>query len=235
MHRLHPAGQVAAFDDPRQRAQHVGFVAEVHGAVRPLPVAQHAEALEPLALAVDLLQRVLAALGAEPGGIQLLTDLAMLFLHRDLDRQAVAVPAGHVRRVEARQVLRAHHHVLEDLVDCVADVDVAIGVGRSVVQHEDRAPYSLRAQLRVQARLAPARQGLRLTPGEVPAHREIRGRQLQCRFVVLGHAVARKGCSERMRRACAASRCICTVIAARSPKRCSSRSLATNSTSRCWP
>ncbi len=53
-----------------------------------------------------------------------------------LDRQAVAVPARHVGRVEAGQRLRADDDVLEDLVDRVADVDVAVGVGRAVVQDE---------------------------------------------------------------------------------------------------
>jgi hypothetical protein len=35
--------------------------------------------------------------------------------------------------------LRLDDDVLEDLVDRVADVDLAVGVGRAVVQHEARA------------------------------------------------------------------------------------------------
>jgi hypothetical protein len=57
-----------------------------------------------------------------------------------LDRQAVAVPARHVGRVEAGQRLGTDDDVLEDLVHRVADVDVAIGVRRAVVQHEARPP-----------------------------------------------------------------------------------------------
>jgi hypothetical protein len=53
-----------------------------------------------------------------------------------LDGQAVAVPARHVGRVEAGHGLGADDDVLEDLVERVADVDAAVGVGRAVVQHE---------------------------------------------------------------------------------------------------
>ena len=65
-----------------------------------------------------------------------------------LDRQAVAVPAGHVGRVEARHRLGLDHDVLQDLVDRVADVDVAVGVGRAVVQDELRAALAAASRMR---------------------------------------------------------------------------------------
>ena len=84
---------------------------------------------------------VFAAAGAELG----LGDLvlapalgAQLFLDLPLDRQAVAVPAGHVVDVVAEQEARADDEVLQGLLQRVADVDGAVGVGRAVVQH-DRA------------------------------------------------------------------------------------------------
>ena len=150
VHRLDAAAEVAALDDLRQRAQHVGLVAEIHGAIRAVPVADHAEPLEVAALDVDLLGGVFAALRAECRGVELVADLAVLLLDRVLDRQAVAVPARHVGRVEAGQQLRLDHHVLEDLVDRVADVDRAVGVRRAVVQHERRAALRVLADLRIQ-------------------------------------------------------------------------------------
>ena len=48
--------------------------------------------------------------------------------------QAVAVPARHVRRVEAQHVAGLDDEVLEDLVERRADVDLAVGVRRPVVQ-----------------------------------------------------------------------------------------------------
>ena len=51
-----------------------------------------------------------------------------------LDRQAVAVPAGDVGAVEAPHRQRADDEVLEHLVEQVPHVDLAVGVGRAVVQ-----------------------------------------------------------------------------------------------------
>src|SRR3546814_2653048 len=62
--------------------------------------------------------------------------LAILLLDLPLDGQAVAVPAGNVRRVLALQRLGADDHVLQDMVERVADEHVAIRVRRSVVEDE---------------------------------------------------------------------------------------------------
>src|SRR6185437_11449097 len=67
VHRLGAAHHVAVGDDARQRAQHVGLVAEIHGAIRLLPVAEHAQALEVVALGIDLLGGVFAASSLSPG------------------------------------------------------------------------------------------------------------------------------------------------------------------------
>jgi hypothetical protein len=133
--RLQAAVDIAFFQQLAEGAQFVGLVGVVHGQVRVLPFAQHAQADEVLALAVDLLQRVGARLGQHFGGRQV---LAVLFFDLDLDRHAVAIPARHVRRVVAGQGAGLDHHVLQDLVDGVADVDVAVGVRRAVVQDEFR-------------------------------------------------------------------------------------------------
>src|SRR5690606_21699312 len=108
------------------------------------------------ALDLDLRLRVLAALLPELDRIELHPDLAVLLLDRDLDRQAVAVPARHVGRVEAREVLRLDDDVLEDLVDRMAQVDRAIGIRWSVVQHEQRPSRRVFAQLCIQALALPA-------------------------------------------------------------------------------
>ncbi len=111
----------------------VGFVPVGHGEIRILPVAQHAKALEILLLPLDLLGGVGAA---QPLRLLRGKVLAVRLFDLHLDRHAVAIPAGHVRRVEPRQGLDLDDDVLEDLVHRVADVDVAVGVGRAVVQDE---------------------------------------------------------------------------------------------------
>ena len=236
VHRLHPAQQVAVLDHLRQRADLVGLELEVQRAVRIVPVAEHAQPLEVAALHVDLLGRVFAALLPERGGIQLGPDLAPLLLDRDLDRQAVAVPARDVGRIEAGHRLRLDDDVLEDLVDRMAKVDRAVGVRRTVVQHEARAPGAVGAQLRVEAFRLPARQRLGLALGQVAAHRERGLRQQDGGLVrillLVAHAEARCGAwSMRMARARSSSRRICATIVARSGNFSSSRRWATNSTS----
>ena len=96
-----------------------------------------------------------AALGAELLDRHLVLVellLAILLLDLPLDRQAVAVPAGHVGRVLAEQGLGADDHVLERVVERMADVDVAVGVGRAVVEDELLAA---RARLRGPGRRGP--------------------------------------------------------------------------------
>ena len=82
-----------------------------------------------------------AALAAELDDrhrVLVLAPGAVVLLDLPFDRQPVAVPARHVVRVVPEHLLRAHYKVLENLVERVPDVDVAVGVGRPVVQHETR-------------------------------------------------------------------------------------------------
>ena len=103
-----------------------------------------------------------------------------------LDRQAVAVPAGDVRGIESGQRFRANDDVLENLVDGVTDMDVAVGVGRAVVEYETRSAFRLLANLLVKLFLLPFLDPLRLAFGEVAAHREGRIGQVQG-VLVIGH------------------------------------------------
>src|SRR5687767_7877817 len=92
---------MASPDDCRKRPQLLGLVARGHRDVRVVPVAHHAEALEVRALEVNLAGRVLAAGLAEGVGVQLLSDAPVFLFDLLFDRQAMAVPAGYVRRVVA--------------------------------------------------------------------------------------------------------------------------------------
>ena len=85
-------------------------------------------------LQVDVLLRVGAA-GIQDGGCgHLQLFAAELLVDFDLDGQAVAVVAGDVGRVKAGHGLRLDDEVFKALVQGVAKVDGAVGVGRSVVE-----------------------------------------------------------------------------------------------------
>ena len=79
------------------------------------------------------------------------------------DREAVAVPPGHVVRIVAEHLLAARDDILQNLVEGVPDMDIAIGVRRPVMQDEFVSVLGGRAQLPVKVALFPARQNFRLT------------------------------------------------------------------------
>jgi hypothetical protein len=79
------------------------------------------------------------ALRAQTGGRDRFLFLLQLAGDLLFDRQAVAIPAGHVRGAVAAQGFVTKGDVLERLVQRGADVDVAVGEGRAVMQYERRA------------------------------------------------------------------------------------------------
>ena len=126
---------------------------------------------------VDVPDHGLAALGVELGDAVrldvLLAGEAELLLDRELDRQAVAVPAGLAGDVVALHGPEAREDVLEDAGLDVVGAGHAVGGRRALVEHplgpalglleargEDR-----RARARTRARRARARAG---RPGRAP-------------------------------------------------------------------
>ena len=180
--RLRAAVELVGHRETHDLAGDLRLRRESHGRIGMLPVAFDAEALELLALHVDPFLGEGAALAAELDDrhrVLVLAASAIGLLDLPLDRQAVAVPAGHVVGILAEHPLRAHDEVLEDLVEGVADMDVAVGVGRAVVQDEARPPLPRLAQPPVEVHAVPAREEQRLALRQPGAHRELRLRQEQ--------------------------------------------------------
>ena len=118
-----------------------------------------------LALAVEPVQRALPALFAQFERIDRVEIWMPEMLERlEFDRQAVHVPAGDELRVLAVEQRDLHEHVLEDHVQEVAHVELAVGVRRPVVQDPRAARgVALQAPLVRAALLPPAtRSGSRL-------------------------------------------------------------------------
>ncbi|MNF70748.1 hypothetical protein D3C84_526710 [compost metagenome] len=183
VHRLEALEHEATLDHLGQGADFTGFVGEAHGLVGVGPVAQHAQANELGLLPFDLL----AGVGpAQFAGLVAAQVLAVGHFDLVFDRQAVAVPTRHIRRIEARQGLGADNHVLENLVDRMTDVNIAVGVRRAIVQDELWTALTNLAQLLVQANAVPALQSLRLALGQAGLHWEGGVRKIQSGFVV-GH------------------------------------------------
>jgi hypothetical protein len=98
--RLEALVEVALVENAAERADLVGLGLEVHRQVGLVPGAENAEADEVLLLALDLFAGEGAAQFAHAVGRDV---LAVQLFDLVLDRQAVAVPARHVGRVEAGQ------------------------------------------------------------------------------------------------------------------------------------
>ena len=110
------------------------------------------------------------------------------------DRQAVAIPAGDVLRVKTGELLGLDDHVFQDLVDGVANVQFAIGVGRAVVQDKQRCAFARHPQALVQPGLVPLFDPTRLALGQVAAHGERGVGQVQGLGIVggVGHGCLKK-------------------------------------------
>ena len=148
----------------------------IHRQIRVGPIARDAEALELLTLDIHPAFGKLAAFLAEIDDIHivLIEPLgAVLLLDLPLDRQAVAIPAGHIARVMAHHLMRAHDHIFDRLVQRVADMQVAVGIGGAVMQREGRAASGFRAQLVVDPEAFPAGEPFGLAQRQACAHREI--------------------------------------------------------------
>ena len=149
-----------------------GLVAVAHGEVGCVPIPEDAQSNELPFLQLHELAGVLPAFAAN-----LDTGHAGLFpaehlVDLDLDRQSVTVPSGDVGRVETRHGSRLDDEVLENLVFGMSDMDVAVGVGRSVVQEEHRTSGSEVADLPVQLQLVPPLQYARFQVGKAGLHRK---------------------------------------------------------------
>ncbi len=95
----------------------------------------------------------------------------------------MAIPAGNIRRAFAAQGLILDDDVLENLVQRRADVDVAIGERRAVVQDEFSGIRPGGLNLAVEIRSFPLYEAFWLAHDEIGPHREIGAREIECIFV----------------------------------------------------
>ena len=121
---------------------------------------------------------------SEKSGFDLALAAVEFFLDLPFDREPMTVPAGNVVGFPARHLMRADDNVFQRLVQRRADVDIAVGVRRPVVEHEFGAALAALAQLSIQILARPARQNLRLLLRQTGAHREIRLRQIESARII---------------------------------------------------
>ena len=133
--RLFAAIHETFFDDVGKQAQLVGLVFLVERQIWIIPVAEDAETFELLALDINIFAGVGFAGFADGGGVGAgVASLAHFLGNLEFDGQAVAIPARHIGRAETPEGFVFDDDVLENLVQRGADVDIAVGEWRAVVQ-----------------------------------------------------------------------------------------------------
>ncbi len=171
---------------------------EVHRRVGVLEIALDAQTQKLFRLDLDPVAGELAAFLTELVDRDLVLVLAfgaVLFLDLPFDRKAMAVPAGHIVGIIAAHLEGARDDVLQNLVQRMTDMDVAIGIGRAVMQHEFFAPRRVLAQEAVEVHLLPAGDDLGLLLREAGAHGKLGLRQVEGLGIVdlfgrIGHFIA---------------------------------------------
>ncbi len=146
-HRLRAAIKQPAGDEFEDLPSDLRFRRIAHRRVGMIPIADDAEPLEFLPLHGEPVLRISAAFLAEGDdglrirevGLHLALASVEFLLDLPFDRQPVTVPAGHVIGFPACHLMRADNDVLQRLVERRADVDIAVGVRRPVVENEFRA------------------------------------------------------------------------------------------------
>ncbi len=118
------------------------FIFIVHGQVGIFPIAQDAEALEFLLLDVNEFGGIRAAFLAHLQLAHLVLFGTEVFLHLQLDREAVAVPPRHVGGAETLHPFDFQYDVLEGFVERMADMDMSVGVGGAVMQDVERFVFA---------------------------------------------------------------------------------------------
>ncbi len=186
-HRLRAAIEQAVGDELEDFAGDLRLGRIAHRRIGMVPVADDAEPLEFLPLHREPVLGIGAALAAERddglriGKVRLGLALGPVEFLLDLpfDRQPVTVPAGNIVGFAPGHLMRADDNVLQRLVERGADVDVAVGVRRPVMQDEFRAAPASFAQRPIEILARPAGQNLRLLLRQTGAHGEIGLRQIE--------------------------------------------------------
>ena len=178
----------ALVDHLREHLEGPGFESRRHREVRIVVVGERQEPLHLALLELDELLRVGRALPSDrdPTGVLVQTrELRRLPLLVELghdpmlDRQTVAVPTGREGAPHALQEAGPHDEILEHLVEQVSHVDRSVGVGRAVVEAEDRCLGPGFLDGAIEPRLVPPLHAGDLVLREVRPHRKRRRRQVQ--------------------------------------------------------
>src|SRR5208337_2516870 len=138
--------------------------------IRPLPVAENTEPFEFFLLHGDKSGCIF------PAKLPLFEDADLIFfvshvpVNLQLYWKAVTVPARDIGSVKTLHRFIFNDDIFENFVQCMADMDIAVGVGRAVVKYIALISRIFLLNLPVDSYLFPEMQQLRLSQAEVGLH-----------------------------------------------------------------
>mmetsp|Transcript_37946 Transcript_37946/g.79475 ORF Transcript_37946/g.79475 Transcript_37946/m.79475 type:complete len:239 (-) Transcript_37946:980-1696(-) len=137
MHRLSPPKDIPLLVHLSKHANLRRLVLRQQGQVRIVKVADDTVPLKTLRLLPHRLLREFSGTFPQGNGGQRLTFLRLHRLqHLELDGQSMAVPSGNVMDLLPTQHLMTVDEILQQFVEGVSDVQVSVGVRRTVVKDE---------------------------------------------------------------------------------------------------
>jgi hypothetical protein len=160
------------------------LVRKIDGQIGFIPIAQDPQAAELGALGVDPLPGVFAAGLAKSEFIDFLLFRPQFLIDIQFDRQPVAVPTGHERAVMAAHPFGPQDDVLQDLVQGVAHMEMAVGVWRAVMQDIGGPTAGRRLHLLIELVVFPLLQEFRFALGQTGLHFELGLGQIERRPVI---------------------------------------------------
>ncbi len=162
-----------------KRLESSRFIVARHGHVGLIPPAEASDSLKLCSLQVNILLRIGATCiqYCRNGHLQLFT--AELLVNLDLDRQAVAVVTGNVRRIKPCHGFGLDDKVLQPLVQGMAEVNRPVRIRRAVVKNVGGSALAGLPQFVVESQRGPLRKPKRLILRQIGLHRE--GGLRQCK------------------------------------------------------
>jgi hypothetical protein len=147
-----------------------------------IPIPKNSESLKLLLLPLDEVPSYLLTLGADDGWIG--PDKFLFGYHLVFDRQAVTVPSRYKRRIKAHHGTAFEDKILENHIQRVAHMGVAVGKGRPIVKMIGGGTSSGLEESLIGLMACPLHNKGRLPLGEICPHGEIGLRQKNRRTII---------------------------------------------------
>ena len=82
----------------------------------------------------------------------------------------MAIPARDIGRIKIRQGFGFNNNIFQNFVNGMTDMDIAIGIGRAIVQDKGFLAFFCTADLTIEIILRPLGQHLRFPLRQITAH-----------------------------------------------------------------